>query len=511
MYRILIVDDEKIERNGIKFLLNRMKFEVEIAEAENGKTAIEYLKNNKTDILLTDIKMPFMNGIELIQRIADDCIDMKIIIFSGYNDFEYARQAIKYGAMDYILKPVNPVEFETTIKKSIEELNQLNNEKQREGESLSFMREHLLYSLVNGQTKNELIRKTHGLLDINFIDLYHRMFLIEFKQDFFDKAGIEFEKTCKEYLKLDFQYLNLNPEQGLMLFKSNVFEEWENIGYNLYRFIHTTYGTECHIAISEEFSDGDMIPRCFSEMEFLMEQKFFQTNNHVYLNFKEETPQNFVEGDADTLSKQMIQDIKLKNISSLREHFAQFCNKYQEQIVFSQVYIKFRFSNLLKICYENLPDMDEKKLNQEIDALFKANNLDSVMDIVACNIERLEKEFCKNKENYRREVEIIKQYIYHHYNQELGVEQLANQIYMTPSYLSTIFKKETGQNLSKFIKSYRMEKAKEMLENTNERILSICTSIGYANVSYFCQSFREYFGISPQKYRDKGELYEISD
>lgn len=79
---------------------------------------------------------------------------------------------------------------------------------------------------------------------------------------------------------------------------------------------------------------------------------------------------------------------------------------------------------------------------------------------------------------------------------------------MAPAYLSTLFKKETGQNLSKFIKAVRMERAKELLEDTHRKIVDISTAVGYANVSYFCQSFREYFGISPQKFRSKGENHE---
>ena len=85
---------------------------------------------------------------------------------------------------------------------------------------------------------------------------------------------------------------------------------------------------------------------------------------------------------------------------------------------------------------------------------------------------------------------------------------LAERVFLTPSYLSTIFKKETGQNLSKFIKICRMEKAREMLEGTKDKIVSISEKVGYPNVSYFCQSFREYYGMTPQKYRDQGENAE---
>ena len=103
-------------------------------------------------------------------------------------------------------------------------------------------------------------------------------------------------------------------------------------------------------------------------------------------------------------------------------------------------------------------------------------------------------------------MESVKRYIYAHFGEELSIEMLAEQVFLAPSYLSTIFKKDTGQNLSKFIKECRMEKAKELLEGTHEKIVQISEEVGYANVSYFCQSFREYFGVSPQKFRDRGDM-----
>ena len=121
------------------------------------------------------------------------------------------------------------------------------------------------------------------------------------------------------------------------------------------------------------------------------------------------------------------------------------------------------------------------------------------------NIKRLEDTFQSNPQMIHREIESVKQYIYEHYGEEISVEYLADLVYMAPSYLSCVFKKETGQNLSKFIKAYRMEKAKEMLEESHKKIVTISNEVGYPNVSYFCQSFREYFGISPQKFRSQGE------
>ena len=126
MYNILIVDDERIERNGIIMLLKRLSINAGIVEAANGKEAYEYLCSDEAehiDILLTDVKMPFMDGITLIKKLNEDNIKLKTIIFSGYNEFEYAKLAVKLGVKDYILKPVDPVEFENTIKKVCAERN----------------------------------------------------------------------------------------------------------------------------------------------------------------------------------------------------------------------------------------------------------------------------------------------------------------------------------------------------------------------------------------------------
>jgi two-component system, response regulator YesN len=100
---------------------------------------------------------------------------------------------------------------------------------------------------------------------------------------------------------------------------------------------------------------------------------------------------------------------------------------------------------------------------------------------------------------------MVKDYIHGHFGEEISAQQLADMVYLAPSYLSSLFKKETGQNLSKYIKQYRMEKARQMLEETNMKIVCISEKVGYPNVSYFCQSFREYCGVSPQKFRENAE------
>ena len=115
MYTYLIVDDEMIERKGIRMLLSRMNIRENILEASNGEEALEVFEKEKIDVLLTDINMPFMDGIELLSRIHEEYPGTETVIFSGYYEFSYAKKAISYGVSAYILKPVNPEEFKKVV------------------------------------------------------------------------------------------------------------------------------------------------------------------------------------------------------------------------------------------------------------------------------------------------------------------------------------------------------------------------------------------------------------
>lgn len=506
MYRILIVDDEKIERNGIKFLLKQTGIELEIYEACNGKEALSFLEQQQVDILLTDIKMPLVDGMELLKRICPDRPEMKSIIFSGYSEFEYAKTAMKMGVKDYILKPVDPDEFNKAIGKVIQELDEQVLFKNKEAETDTFMREHILYSFVNGVKSEDIQKKAKGYFDEEEINRYQRMILLEVNDDFFGRIGNDLEEIFDGTVKGGFIYLNLNEQQSVLFLEEREEYDYKKIAEDFVDILGKRYNEKCFAAVSEKMEHPVQdIGKNFDVLEERMENKFYQTECRVFMEKEKEEGNLFAQIDDDTLMKKMKQDIKMKDISSLRQDFESMCEKYSRDNSFSQIYIKFIFSNLLKDFYENLPSSKEQTLNQEIEKLYCSTDFQTVMEIINRNIDRLEKEFASHPRVVHKEIESVKKYIYENYDKEISVDYLADMVYMAPSYLSHVFKKETGQNLSKFIKAYRMEKAKEMLEETHNKIVNISYAVGYPNVSYFCQSFREYFGVSPQRYRDQGD------
>lgn len=509
MYHILIVDDEKIERRGIKLLLKQIKAELDIEEAGNGKEALDLLKQKQFDIMLTDIKMPFMDGLQLIEESVKLDPDMKTVIISGYGEFEYARKAMSFRVVDYVLKPVEPEAFEELMQKLISQVESRKRSREITEKGLGYVKEHALYGLLNGKSVTDVKKESGELVDLRDFEEIRCLLLLEFASDFFHRAGVGIRNEILQVVGADGIYLNLNPQQAVLLLRYDDRDAAGRTAQAVADYIKETYQETCFLAIAGGITEAGGLEKAYNEAEVLMESRFYEPEQNIF--FQDHDGAGGKENDDsndDALMKQMTQDIRVKDIAGLREHFGRLCDKYRKKKDFSQIYIKFVFSNLLKDIYNSIPNVDENQLNEEVTKLYCISDFKTIMDMVNINIDRLEESCSGSSSVVHREIETVKQYIYDHYNEELSVEALAQRVYMAPSYLSHVFKKETGQNISKFIKTFRMEKAREMLENTHNKIVNISNAVGYPNVSYFCQSFREYFGISPQKYRSQGEINE---
>jgi len=372
------------------------------------------------------------------------------------------------------------------------------------------MREHALYQIVNGVNVAEVLEKSSGVLTRSDVDCFCRILMLETDDDFFGKNGVDLQerilaKKIKEVCASEaFLYLNLTPQQSIILLKDRSIAPIE-FANKLLDLIKEEYENSCTASISSEILCAEQIICAMDELEELMENKFYHPNVRLFYSGMKSSDCEIIKIDDDTLIKQMKQDIRMKDVQSLRDHFERFSQRYRSQTAFSQMYIKFLFANLLKDIYDAVPGEGEKQLNTKIDQLYRSFDFVQVTDIVSDSINLLEKTFSGRVQTGHREVEAVKRYIAAHYGDEMSVERLSELVYMAPSYLSSVFKKETGQNLNRFIKSVRMEKAKDLLEQTMMKIVDISTACGYPNVSYFCSSFREYYGISPQKFRESGD------
>ena len=499
MYRVLIVDDEKIEREGIKFLLEQEEGEQEIYEASNGKQALNILRMQDIDLLLTDIKMPHMDGLELAREAREISDAIQIVIFSGYSDFSFAQEAIHYGVTDYVLKPVDPERFHDTVHKAKMAISRRKKEKQQAEKEKSFLQQYFLQSyLYSG--KEEILEKAGEMIALEEWDKWHCAILVETDQAFFDMAPDSMPEDIQEELRRKFFYLNLNTRQSILLF-NDIYCDYELVAKQIYLQLKRSYHVRFHLAVSRKFEDHTDLPEVLGQLEQAMEEKFYHPDTHVFTSEDDESrPVNDETQDSQLMQK-ISEDISRKDGEQLWKHFNCLSEKYQKNTQFSAMYVKFVFSNVIQELFEESQFSEERLLDKEIDRLYNCNDIAQILTITRENIQEYQNFIEQSMSGSRDEVAAVKSYIYQHYNEDLSLETLADKVYLSSGYLSFIFKKETGMNLNRFIRVVRMEKAKELLCSTNMKVAQVSEQVGIPNVSYFCRSFREYYGSSPESYR----------
>lgn len=501
MLTILIVDDEKLERRGIRFLLEQREEEFEILEAPNGKAACDILMKRSVDILFTDIKMPYMDGIELVKRARELCPRIEMVIFSGYGEFEYARQAMQAGVESYVLKPVDPKEFQATISKLAEHIGKREEQEQRNRENQDFRNEYFLKRYLY-QGNQEYLQRISDKVSVEDWNRIRGLILIESEDNFFEESEEAFIRKLSGEVHQRMMFLNQGQRQELCVLCDSC--DLAVLAQHICEWINRVFGEKFYVAAGSPIAGCGELPGAFQKLELLMENKFYQKDRRLFLPGK--TPEE-VSADQflDDILRRMTENIRQDDMVHLWEHFQILRANLGNLSQYSLIYTKFMFSNLIREFYVHL-DIGGKRLQAAIQQVYEFRSVQEVAEMIESLIADMERHMEDQGSASRDEVARAKSYIYAHYGEDISVETLADLVYLSPGYFSYIFKKKTGENVSHFIRACRMEKAKELLTQTNKKIVQICEETGFSNVSYFCRSFREYCGCSPEKYR-KGEAF----
>lgn len=507
MYRILLVDDEVVEREVIRFLLNKYEFPFVVFEASNGKEALAMLKKKKFDLLFTDIKMPFMDGVELSRQARELYPDLNIVFFSGYDDFEYARQALSLRIFNYILKPVNPDEFQETMQNVLQLIHLKEEQDREEKATSSFLRSYMILKLINGMQPEQL-KSLNAKVDLSFADAYHRLFLIQLEGEVFsfemEETDCVFQNELQQYLPEDCDWINLNPSQNLLLFygRKHHLKWYQNAAEELVSNIQKLCNVNCNIVISNVFSGSGEICKAYTDAEQNLLDCFFFKNKSTFCAEENQTMETTSESEDDAmLLKQLEKDIRFKDSVSLKKHMALLLNSYQKSQRYSHLYTRYLCTNLLKLLLEHLPSDTLKTFDEYATVIQRCNNFSEIADLIRQLTDELAAELDANLELGSHPILLAKQYIDNHYSENLSLDILAENIYLSPRYLSALFIEKEGIGINKYIKAVRMKKAQELLVNTNLKISDVCSKVGYQNLSYFCKSFQKDFGVTPEKFR----------
>lgn len=513
MYQILIADDEAAERDVIRFLLKKFSFPLQITEAANGRDALELLQKKAFDILYTDIKMPFMDGLMLASQARRLYPHMPIIFFSGYDDFDYVKEALSLHVVNYILKPVDPDEFEKTIQSVLDTLKLWEQHKKDEQAAREAEKNHALYQLINN-TGLTYLKSIYPRMDFSFAYEYHRLFLIQMEQDFFGFSATDedtgfFPVNLTDILPENSHFINLNPSQNLLLFSGpkHRMEWYHDQAKLLSGHIKKRCHMNCYIAISSPFDGPENIARAYAEAERYLEERFFFANRPLYgEDAPEEKQLSSNELNDDDILKQIAADIQFKDSFGLRQNVTLLLERHKHHPQYSLIYTRFLCTSLLRLLLDGLGQNDANVFDTLAECIYSFRHFSEIETIINNLLDELISHLDSGQQSPTHAVQLVKQYVYQHYGEDLGLELLAQKVYLTPRYLSTMFSRETGCGINKFIKNVRMEKTRELLLNTNMKISDICQKVGYSNVSYFCKSFLEEYGLTPEKFRHQKEI-----
>lgn len=331
------------------------------------------------------------------------------------------------------------------------------------------------------------------------------MMLIETNTVVFGNYSMEFLQALRGHLQRKMNCLEINNTRLLLLFYKDVSENHKRLAKAVYDFAAGVCKADCYLVVSRELKNTSETFESYQEMKALLDRnKFYYADRKIFYAEDKEEIKN-VGTDIAGVVERLRTDIYLKDIVNLKEDYRQFEDCVIEESNGSYLYTKFMYAEFVSRIYEEMNLLGSENMREIIEQIYRFDNLLSVKGLAEKVIQEFEIYCTGSGETFSDEIEWIKNYIGSHLGGDLSIENLANNIYLSSGYVSYIFKQETGMKLSTYIKEQRMENAKKLLRESNMKIAQIGEAVGFSQASYFCQSFKKHYGISPGRYRKQNQ------
>lgn len=521
--KALIIDDEYAARESIRIMGKWDSFGIdEILEAEDGKIALELIKADMPEIIITDMKMPRMDGVSLLCELESISVKSKIIVISGFSEFNYTQRAIRSKVSGYILKPVDAEEFNECLKKAVSEINQ----------SKHISSDNKLFDIRQSAIRNEADNKND---------------IIQFSR------SIDFGPDVDRYQIIIFKILN---------FESVVNGNYNGLPnllyYSLEEIIVNTdlpWISSLSLRINEENKEFDSIAGLHKQDRNISRDEYVEKFKGLTKLIKEETDSDILISVGETvLSKE-----EIINSYETARSAVENANIYDPDVIFGDALNTNDKERVSMASYENtlveaFTAMNSDLVNREIDELFleienkrdisykdlkvlcmeflfiidkgllnfsiesekkyelinfnNLNHMDNVgvvrqwMKTVASNVLVLIADVRKNSPTGILG-EII-EYINKNYEKKISLEILSHEFFVSEEYISRLFKKKLGNNFSSYLKSIRLKKSKDHILGSDETIKHIALQVGFVDECNFSKAFKKEFGVSPKEFRNSG-------
>ena len=533
MYKILLVDDEILVRDAIRENIDWKSLDCElVGDCENGRQAVEFVQSHKVDVVLTDICMPYMDGMELSEFLHDNYPDILIVIFSGFGEFEYAKKAIRYNVSEYMLKPVTAMELTKVLRNMKEKLDSRKKE-QKKMESLSqtskdyhknvdVIRSKALETLVNCTRDVQVSLLELKKLGISFdcssyrvavfdMDTYSEMYQVDMHKQqesalmSFVLFNISNEIVTRENAGVAYQE---GSNRVCIIFtgcRSREFgDKIHSICQEIQQKVKEVIGIETSIGIGSWVRSPQELVYSYKLAEKAIGYRYL-LGGSLLLDMEEKKTDNSINliKSLETLTE----EIKVGNRQKVTEILEQIEHEIKGALVeksYACIYLQQVIRAIGNPC-QSLSDDPEKIIAQReklLKEVSQAKTFDKAVTLVKEYAEGVFESLQDlNSSNGQRQGMMAMDYIRKNYmDPDLSLNSICSYLNISTSYFSTIFKEMTGETFVESLTRIRMEKAKELLENTTLKNYEIAEKVGFSDPHYFGISFKKMTGKTPTEY-----------
>lgn len=548
-YKLILVDDEEEVRKGVlkKIEWEKYGFQV-VGEAENGKEALEIIEKTSPDVVVTDIKMPFMDGLELATAVRERYPSAKIIVLTGFDEFEYAQKSVKLNVMEYLLKPISAQELtdilikvREQIDKEIAEKEDIESLRDSYRKSLPVLKEKFLTSLVTTTIGRDEIREKSESYGIN---LEGRGFTVSVVSIDKSAAAIETSTLESDQGKLNngllgekelmkFAVLNIVEETAAKhslgtAFLNNdhivlitvgeeedkdavmniTFAALDEIRQAVERYLRCTVT----IGVGNVCQDITQVNRSYQNAVAALDYRLLMGNNRI-IWIEDIEPERVDSIVFDEVKERSLASVikvgTKKEIELTIDKFFEEIRELKASFKDYQIYLMEMLTTILKTARSSNVDVDNifgsnRNLLMEFYTLSSIDEFGSwFKDISVRIMDHIVKD---RQDTSKLLVEKAKEYVRKHYQEsDVTINSICEYLHLSPTYFSFIFKRDTKTTFINYLTQVRMEAAKELLRNTSMKAFEIAERIGYSEPNYFSYSFKKKFGVSPSEYRNSSK------
>lgn len=503
MLKILLVDDEREEREGIGFLIKKYGYPLQTAEAANGVKALEYMEQNRVDILFSDVKMPLMDGLTLAKRVNEQYPETKIVIFSAYGEFSYAKQALQANAVNYLLKPIELDEFRKVMEDLLLIIQKEQRQKEEQREKDWRNRQNVLYKLLTGAYV-QTDEKEKAQNDLFGDNKSSRIIHIEFTDNILEHHEEMFLNLMHMYLGEQTEYVNLFSNEACLLLYEKKYLDRELLECQLLKL-----SRDMAAFVAEGICMT--VSRKMENIEELEQEVCaIQAASREVLGFGEmlmwtekgHSAQSYSQ-EIENIRKQLLLAVETDNPDLILQFTNRLVDVVTANNMVSKIYVQNIFYTIIQAIYDKNPDIRHEKILKSANILFYAKNSRDMITLFQKSV----REMLENMENKTEDesgiILKIKNLVEKEYMHDISLNDVADRVNLAPAYVSYVFKKETGTTLIKYITEIKMEKARLLLEEDCLKINQIAKACGYENPSYFNRTFKNYFGLTPRQYKER--------